>query len=72
MCKGDDIMLKIEELKEWCWVNLRFDNCPEIVEDTYVEDIINGYNGDCYTNDGKVMKYWEVRDMFTEYDEEEE
>ena len=46
--------MKKEELIEWCWVNLQFDNCPESWEDTYIADILNGYQGNCHNHDGKT------------------
>ena len=53
----------IEELVNWCWLNLQFDNCPETWQDTYIIDIIKGYQGNCYTHDGKAYTYREIRDM---------
>lgn len=57
-------MINKEELIEWCWLNLEFYNCPESWEDTYIIDILNGYNGTCYTKDGKVITYSRIRSMF--------
>lgn len=56
--------MKKEELIEWCWVNLQFDNCPESWKDTYIVDILNGYQGNCHNHDGKAYKYSEIRNMF--------
>lgn len=64
-------MLNIEELKEWCWANLQFSNCPENVEETFVEDIINGYQGTCHDYNGKFYSYSEIRQMFEEHEENE-
>ena len=53
----------IEELVNWCWLNLEFDNCPDNWQDTFIIDIIKGYQGDCHTHDGKTYSYNEIRDM---------
>lgn len=54
----------MKKLIEWCWLNLEFYNNPESWEDTYIIDILNGYNGTCYTKDGKVITYSQIRGMF--------
>lgn len=59
-------MLNKERLIEWAWTNLEFTNCPENWEDTYIVDIINGYNGDCHTNTGEALTYSQIRSMFYE------
>lgn len=53
----------IEELVNWCWLNLEFDNCPDNWQDTFIIDIIKGYQGDCHTHDGKAYTYHEIRNM---------
>lgn len=63
-------MLNKDALIEWTWINLEFTNCPDTWEDTYIVDIINGYNGNCHTNEGKALTYSEVRSMFYETEEE--
>lgn len=65
-------MLNKEKLIEWGWTNLSFNNCPENWEETYIVDILNGYNGDCHTNDGKAYRYSQIRAMFDESEESEE
>lgn len=62
-------MLNKQDLIDWCWLNLEFDNDPETWEDTYIIDILSGYNGYCYIN-GKRLSYGRIRMMFTDYDEE--
>lgn len=62
--------LKKDELIEWCWFNLAFDNCPNSWEDTYIEDILNGYRGTCHNHEGKVLSYSDIRNMFEEEYEE--
>jgi len=64
-------MLNVEKLKEWCWLNLQFYNCEETVEETYVDDIINGYQGNCHDVDGHALSYSQIRAMFIEDDEEQ-
>lgn len=64
-------MLNKEMLIEWCWYNLQFYNNPADWTDTYIIDIINGYQGSCHGNDGKLYSYNEIRMAFTEYEEEE-
>lgn len=59
-----------EALIEWAWCNLRFTNDPESWEDTYIEDILNGYNNSCYDNDGYAYSYSQIREMF-KIDEED-
>lgn len=59
-------MLNKEKLIEWAWLNLEFTNSPETWEDTYIIDILNGYNGDCHTNEGKALRYSDIRAMFYE------
>lgn len=56
--------LRMRELIDWAWLNLHFYNSPESWEETYIVDILNGYKGICYTNDGKVITYEKVRSMF--------
>lgn len=56
--------LKEKELIEWAWLNLQFNNSPFDWRETFIEDIINGYKGQCYTNDGKVITYAKIRSMF--------
>lgn len=53
-----------EELVNWCWINLQFDNCPESWNDTYIVDILNGYQGNCHDHEGKAYSYEQIRDMF--------
>lgn len=53
-----------EKLINWCWENLKFNNNPESWEDTYIVDILNGYNGACYDYDGCIWKYSAIRSMF--------
>lgn len=65
-------MLNKEKLIEWAWTNLEFTNCPENWEDSYITDIIAGYQGSCHTNEGKVITYSKIRLMFEESEEEEE
>lgn len=63
--KGEIVEMKNkEELIEWCWLNLEFYNNPENWEDTYIIDILNGFNGNCYTKDGKVVTYSQIRGIF--------
>ena len=50
----------------WAWNNLEFYNCPESWEDTYIIDILNGYNGTCHDVNGKVYSYSKIRAMFEE------
>lgn len=64
--------LRKEELIEWCWEHLQFDNCPEAWEDTYIVDILNGYNNDCHTTDGKSISYSSIRFMFQKNEEEDQ
>ena len=64
-------MINKEKLIIWCWENLQFYNAPENWEETYIIDILNGYNNTCYTNEDKVLTYSKIRLMFTEYEEEE-
>lgn len=61
-----------EKLIEWCWTHLQFNNCPENWEDTYIIDILNGYNGDCHDNKGNALTYRKIRAMFEEPEEDEE
>lgn len=61
----------IEELVNWCWLNLQFNNCPESWEDTFIIDIIKGYQGNCHTHDGKFYTYKQIRDMFKGVDNNE-
>ena len=65
-------MLNVEELKRWAWFNLQFYNVPENVDDTFVDDIINGYSGTCHDVDGHALSYSEIRAMFTEYDDDDD
>lgn len=65
-------MLNEEKLIEWCWENLNFSNNPNSWEETFITDILNGYNGDCHTSDGKAITYRKIREMFTEEDEEDD
>ena len=60
-----------EDLIEWCWENLKFDNCPDSWEETCILDILNNYNGNCHTHDGKVYSYRQIRRMF-EVDEDDD
>ena len=53
----------IEELVNWCWLNLEFDNCPDNWQDTFIIDIIKGYQGNCHTHEGKAYSYQDIRDM---------
>ena len=53
----------IEELVNWCWLNLEFDNCPNNWQDTFIIDIIKGYQGNCHTHEGKAYSYQDIRDM---------
>lgn len=64
--------LKREELIEWCWENLQFDNDPETWEDTYIIDILENYQGTARKADGKLLSYSDIRVMFQEDDDEEE
>ena len=59
-------MINEKNLIEWCWTNLRFDNCPENWEDTYIIDILNGYQGTCYNFAGNIFTYADIRAEFTE------
>mgnify|MGYP004479780981 CR=1 FL=1 len=61
-------MINKEKLIEWCWDNLEFYNCPESWEDTYIVDILNGYNGDARMKNGTLLRYYQIRDMFREDD----
>jgi len=63
-------MINKKKLIDWSWENLEFYNCPETWEDTYIIDILNGYNGNCCTKDGEALSYSKIRTMFTEDDEE--
>ena len=63
-------MLNKEKLIEWAWLNLEFTNCPETWEDTYIIDILNGYNNNCHDVYGHALTYSEIRSMF--YEEEED
>lgn len=56
--------IREKELIDWAWSNLQFYNSPESWEDTYITDILEGYKGTCYTNDGKVITYEKIRSMF--------
>ena len=60
-------MINKEKLIEWCWNNLTFTNTPENWEETYIVDILNGYKGTCYTNEGKTLTYSHIREIFTVY-----
>ena len=61
-------MINKEKLIEWCWNNLEFYNAPENWEETYIIDILNGYNGTALKNDGSEwLTYSHIREMFTEY-----
>lgn len=64
-------VLKKDELIEWCWNNLEFYNAPETWEDTYITDILEGKSGMCLTTDEKWIKYSKIREMFTQYYEED-
>lgn len=57
-----------QKLIKWCWENLRFYNCPTTWEDTYIIDILNGYNGTCYNHEGRAYTYSKIRSMFEEED----
>lgn len=61
-------MIDKDNLVKWCWYNLQFNNVPETWQDTYIEDILNGYNGSCHDSDGYVHTYSQIRDMFTIYE----
>lgn len=61
-------MIDKDNLIDWCWYNLQFNNVPENWQDTYIEDILNGYNGSCHDNDGYVHTYSQIRNMFTIYE----
>lgn len=67
-------MIKMENKKliNWCLENLEFNNNAESWEDTYIVDIIKGYDGTCYTKDGKIMTYNKIRNMFDNEREEED
>ena len=54
------------KLITWAWNNLEFYNCPESWEETYIIDILNGYNGTCHDVNGKVYSYSKIRAMFEE------
>lgn len=56
--------LREKELIDWAWSNLQFYNNPESWEETYITDILVGCKGTCYTNDGNVITYKEIRNMF--------
>lgn len=61
-------MINKEKLIEWAWCNLEFYNAPENWEETYIVDILNGYNGTALRNDGSEwLTYSHIREMFTEY-----
>jgi hypothetical protein len=45
-----------EKMKEWLELNT--------LDVEKLVDIINGYNGYIHTNDGKVISYSQIRDMF--------
>lgn len=59
-------MINEEKLKFWCFQNLTFNNNPKDWNDTYIVDILNGYDGTCYATDGEVFTYKKIRDMFKE------
>lgn len=63
-------MINKEKLVKWCWENLEFYNNPENWEDTFITDILEGYNGNCHTVEGKALTYSKIRSMFTEYEED--
>ena len=65
-------MLKKDELINWCWENLEFNNCPDDWTDTYIVDILNGYNNTCHTKSGKSLSYAKIRSMFCECSDDEE
>lgn len=54
------------KLITWAWNNLRFDNCPENWDETYIIDILNGYDGVCHDVDGNIYSYSKIRAMFEE------
>lgn len=62
-------MINKEKLIEWAWLNLEFTNSPETWKDTYIIDILNGYNNNCHDVYGHVLTYSEIRSMF--YEEED-
>lgn len=59
-------MINEEKLKFWCFQNLTFNNNPKDWNDTYIVDILNGYDGTCYATNGEVFTYKQIRDMFKE------
>lgn len=65
-------MINKEKLIKWCWNNLQFYNNPESWEETYIIDILNGYNGNCHDVNEKALTYSKIRSMFEETEEEEE
>lgn len=65
-------MINEEKLINWCWCNLQFYNNPENWEDTFIIDILRGYQGTCHTVHDKVISYSKIRSMFYESEEEEE
>lgn len=58
-------MLDKESLIEWCWLNLAFNNSPNDWTDTYIIDIVNGYEGTAHTQDGDIITYSKIRTIFT-------
>lgn len=54
-----------QDLINWCWENLQFNNDPENWKDTFIIDIINGYNGICYDKEGSPYWYYEIRNLFS-------
>lgn len=55
---------KRDLLIDWCWINLQFDNSPETWRDTFIDDILNGYNGNAHMHDRKAITYSEIRSKF--------
>lgn len=62
--KNEELIAKNQKLVAWAWENLEFNDCPDDPADSYIIDILRGYNGDCHTKTGKTMTYAQIRFMF--------
>lgn len=61
-------ILKKNELVDWCWEHLEFNNCPENWTETYIVDILEGYKGQALRSDtGEWISYSTIRENFIEY-----
>lgn len=56
--------IKIQKLIKWCWENLQFYNNPESWKESYIQDIVNDYQGNTYDKNGKSWSYQEIRNRF--------